>query len=80
MDEWEKRGGGRREGSREGMRRKEAKKRVMKGGHRVNLIHLCLLGESYAEDAQPGPSNRGGQRSTRPRDTAPTTSRGIFPK
>lgn len=33
-------------------------------------------GEFYAEDAQPGTSNQGGRRSTRPRDTAPTTSGG----
>ncbi|PFX25971.1 p53-induced protein with a death domain [Stylophora pistillata] len=31
-------------------------------------------GEFYAEDAQPGTSNQGGRRSTRPRDIAPTTS------
>ena len=80
MDEWEKRGGRRREGSREGMRRKETKKREMKGGHRANLIHSRLLGEFYAEDAQPGTSNQGGRRSTRPRDIAPTTSGGILPK
>ncbi|XP_022790067.1 uncharacterized protein LOC111329602 [Stylophora pistillata] len=33
-------------------------------------------GEFYAEDAQPGTSNQGGRRSTRPRDIAPTTSGG----
>ena len=44
---------------------------------RITIIHSRLLGESYAEDAQPGPSNQGEPRSTRAGDKAPTTYKGI---
>lgn len=80
MNEWEKRRGGRKEGRKGVKKRNEIEKekreeRKVKGGHRVHLIHSCLVGESFAKDAEPGSSTREEVRSPPPSLGAPTTSK-----